>query len=63
MRGGETGAVSFPQRFGSELPAGRLSHFMKRTGAGGTLKLVLTKPELLRKLAALVPPPRVNLTR
>ena len=36
---------------------------MKRKAPGGTGLLVLTPLELIAKLAALIPPPRVHLTR
>jgi len=42
---------------------GRLRYRMKRTFSDGTRELVLTPRELLGRLAALVPPPRFNLTR
>ena len=42
---------------------GRLRYYMKRTFSDGTRELVLTPLELLSRLAALVPPPRFNLTR
>ena len=42
---------------------GRLRYRMKRTFSDGTRELVLTPRELLGRLAALVPPPRVHLTR
>jgi len=46
-----------------ELPDGRLVYRMKRKAASGADELVLQPLELLRKLVALVPPPRVHLTR
>jgi hypothetical protein len=46
-----------------ELPDGRLSYFMKRKAPDGRTHLVLTPLELLRKLTALIPPPRGHLTR
>ena len=46
-----------------ELPDGRLVYRMKRKAANGANELVLQPIELLRKLVALVPPPRVHLTR
>ena len=47
----------------SLLPDGRLAYRMKRPAAGGQQVLVLTPVEFLRRVAALVPPPRVNLVR
>jgi hypothetical protein len=44
----------------SRLPDGRLAYRVKRRGAG---LLVLEPLPFLRKLAALVPPPRAHLTR
>jgi len=46
-----------------ELPDGRLAYRMKRKAANGANELVLQPLELLQKLVALVPPPRVHLTR
>jgi hypothetical protein len=43
--------------------AGRLAYRMKRPAASGQTELVLEPLEFLRRLAALVPPPRVNLVR
>ena len=40
---------------------GRLSYRMKRAGPDGSTQLLLTPLELTRRLAALVPPPRVHL--
>jgi hypothetical protein len=47
----------------SRLPDGRLAYRMKRPAASGQTELVLEPVEFLRRLAALVPPPRVNLVR
>ena len=47
----------------SQLPDGRLAYRLKRPVAGGDEVLVLKPPELLRRLAALVPPPRAHLVR
>ncbi|MFN0062832.1 MAG: transposase, partial [Myxococcaceae bacterium] len=47
----------------SQLPNGDLAYRMKRPSASGAHVLVLSPLALLRKLAALVPPPRVNLVR
>ncbi|MFN0063133.1 MAG: transposase, partial [Myxococcaceae bacterium] len=47
----------------SQLPNGDLAYRMKRPQASGAHVLVLSPLALLRKLAALVPPPRVNLVR
>ena len=47
----------------SWLPDGRLAYRMKRPAASGQTELVLEPLEFLRRLAALVPPPRVNLVR
>jgi hypothetical protein len=46
-----------------ELPDGRVSLRLKRPWSDGTTKIVLTSIELVEKLAALVPPPRVNQVR
>ena len=45
------------------MPDGRLAYRMKRPAASGQTELVLEPLEFLRRLAALVPPPRVNLVR
>ncbi len=45
------------------LDAGTLSFALKTPWDDGTSHLILTPHELLEKLAALVPPPRVNLIR
>lgn len=47
----------------SRLPDGRLAYRMKRPSASGQTVLVLEPVEFLRRLAALVPPPRTNLVR
>jgi hypothetical protein len=47
----------------SRLPDGRLRYRLKRPLADGTQVLVLEPRELLRRLAALVPPPRAHLVR
>ena len=47
----------------SRLPDGRVAYRMKRPTASGQTELVLEPVEFLRRLAALVPPPRVNLVR
>jgi len=47
----------------SQLPDGRLAYRMKRPLATGTEVLILEPSELLRRLAALVPPPRSHLVR
>jgi len=46
-----------------ELPDGNLAYRMKRPSSSGASVLLLKPIELLRKLAALVPPPRTNLLR
>jgi len=45
------------------LPDGRVSLRLKRAWQNGTTHIVLTPQELVEKLAALVPPPRVNQVR
>jgi len=45
------------------LPDGRVSLRLKRAWQNGTTHIVLTPQELVKKLAALVPPPRVNQVR
>ena len=45
----------------SRLEDGRLSYRLKRPAPDGSTHLVLTPLELLRLLAALIPPPRANL--
>ena len=47
----------------SKLPDGRLAYRLKRPFADGTEVLILEPCELLRRLAALVPPPRSHLVR
>jgi len=47
----------------SRLPDGRVAYRMKRPSASGQTVLVLEPVEFLRRLAALVPPPRTNLVR
>ncbi len=47
----------------SALPDGRLAYRMKRPSATGQTHLVFPPVALLRRLAALVPPPRANLVR
>ena len=50
------------ERF-ERTPDGRIAYRMKRALAGGRTHLHFTGLELLRKLTALVPPPRSNLVR
>ncbi|MGA9522588.1 MAG: transposase [Myxococcaceae bacterium] len=59
-RYGARGALSL-QRL-SRREDGTLAYRMKRPGPDGSTHLLLTPLELLRKLAALVPPPKFNLT-
>jgi len=47
----------------SQAEDGRLRYRMKRTFSDGTRELMLTPSELLRRLCALIPPPRVHITR
>jgi hypothetical protein len=47
----------------SRAEDGRLRYRMKRTFSDGTRELLLTPSELLRRLCALIPPPRVHVTR
>jgi len=48
----------------SQLPDGRIRYGLKRPAkAGGPLEIVLTPLALMRRLATLVPPPKVNLFR
>ena len=47
----------------SQLPDGRLAYRLKRPLATGRDTLILEPSELLRRLAALVPPPRSHLVR
>jgi hypothetical protein len=46
-----------------ELPDGRLAYRMKRPSASGETSLEFTPVDFLRRVSALIPPPRVNLTR
>lgn len=47
----------------SALPDGRLAYRMKRPSPTGQTHLVFAPVAFLRRLAALVPPPRANLVR
>lgn len=47
----------------SQLPDGRLAYRMKRPSASGATSLEFTPVGFLRRVAALIPPPRVNLVR
>jgi hypothetical protein len=47
----------------SELPDGRLRVAFKKTWRDGTEAVVLTPMDLIARLCALVPPPRMHLTR
>src|SRR6267378_3386627 len=47
----------------SALPDGRLAYRMKRASPTGETHLVLSPVAFLRRMAALVPPPRANLVR
>lgn len=47
----------------SQLPDGRLAYRMKRPSASGATRLDFTPVDFLRRVAALIPPPRVNLVR
>ena len=58
-RYGARGALSLARL--SRREDGRLTYRMKRAAADGSTQLVLTPLELTRRLAALVPPPRVHL--
>ncbi len=58
---GARGALSLERL--SALPDGRLAYRMKRPSATGQTHLVLAPVAFLRRLAALVPPPRSNLVR
>lgn len=60
-RYGARGAIAHSRL--EELPDGRVSYHMKRPLPDGRTHLVMTGMELLRKLAPLVPPPRINLLR
>ena len=46
-----------------ELPDGRYAYRMKRTFSDGTSVIVLTAHEFLARLVALIPPPKIHLTR
>jgi hypothetical protein len=60
-RYGARGALAL-ERF-ERAPDGRITYRMKRPLPGGRTHLLFTGLELLRKLTALVPPPRSNLVR
>jgi len=60
-RYGARGAIALSRL--SELPDGRVAYHMKRPLPDGRTHLVLTGVELLRKLAPLIPPPRLHLLR
>ena len=60
-RYGARGAIALSRL--SELPDGRVAYRMKRPLPDGRTHLVLTGVELLRKLAPLIPPPRLHLLR
>src|SRR5690606_11357822 len=45
------------------LPDGRVSYRMKRPAPDGSTHLVLPPLDFLGRIAALIPPPRVHLTR
>jgi hypothetical protein len=60
-RYGARGALAL-ERF-EEAADGRIAYRMKRPMPDGTTHLLFTGLELLRRLASLVPPPRMNLTR
>lgn len=47
----------------SQLPDGRLAYRLKRPVAGTDEMMIFKPSELLRRLAALVPPPRSHLVR
>jgi hypothetical protein len=47
----------------SLLPNGRLLYKLKRRWSDGTTKVIYEPMELMERLAALVPPPRFNITR
>ena len=55
------GAISLERL--EERPDGRLSYRMRRPAPDGSTHLVLTPLALLKKLAALIPPPRVHHVR
>jgi hypothetical protein len=46
-----------------QLPDGRLLYQLKHRWRDGTTHMIFTPLELVEKLAALVPAPRVNLVR
>jgi len=58
---GARGALSLERL--SALPDGRLAYRMKRPSPAGQTHLLLAPVAFLRRLAALVPPPRANLVR
>jgi len=60
-RYGARGAIALSRL--SELPDGRVAYPMKRPLPDGRTHLVLTGVELFRKLAPLIPPPRLHLLR
>ena len=60
-RYGARGAIALSRL--SELPDGRVAYHMKRPLPDGRTHLLLTGVELLRKLAPLIPPPRLHLLR
>jgi hypothetical protein len=47
----------------SLLPDGRLLYRLKRRWRGGTTHIIYEPLELMERLAALVPPPKFNITR
>jgi hypothetical protein len=47
----------------SLLPDGRLRYKLKRRWSDGTAQVIYEPMELMERLAALVPPPRFNITR
>ena len=55
------GAISLERL--EQRPDGRLSYRMRRPAPDGSTHLVLTPLALLKKLAALIPPPRVHHVR
>ena len=46
-----------------ELPDGRYAYRMKRVFSDGTSVIILTAHELLARLVALIPPPKIHLTK
>ncbi|WPB74149.1 transposase [Archangium violaceum] len=60
-RYGARGALALERLKGAE--DGRITYQMKRPLPDGTTHLRFTGLELLRRVASLVPPPRINLTR